>query len=78
MNIFHDKRIVFSDDQYLARSELAVCHWNENANRDFTSVWKPQSNPRAPRSQKGKKIMKPCTYLYRKKIWERHMKSVFA
>jgi hypothetical protein len=30
MNIFHDKRIAFGDAQYLARSEIAVCHWNEN------------------------------------------------
>ena len=77
MNIFHDKRIAFSDDQYLVRSHLAVCHWNENSDRGYTSIWKPKLNPRAPRSQKGKKILKPCTYLYRNKIWNRHIKSMF-
>ena len=78
MNVFHDKRIAFSDNQYLARSQLATCHWNENSDRNYTSVWKPKTNARAPRSQKGKKILKPASYLYRKKIWQRHMKSIFA
>jgi hypothetical protein len=39
MNIFHDKRIAFGSTQYLSRSHLAVCHWNENVGHDYTSVW---------------------------------------
>ena len=64
MNIWHDKRISFGDDQYLARSHIAVCHWNENCDREFTSVWQPKNDPRAPRRKKGKKRYKPCTYHY--------------
>jgi hypothetical protein len=30
INIFQDKRISFSDEQYKFRSNLAVLHWNEN------------------------------------------------
>ena len=53
MNIFQDKRISFSDMQYNI-SQLAVIHWNENVDREFTSIWKPRTS-KAPRRQKGKK-----------------------
>ncbi|OWF46804.1 hypothetical protein KP79_PYT22279 [Mizuhopecten yessoensis] len=38
MNIFYDKWISFSDKQYETRSELAVCHWNTNVDRKYTSI----------------------------------------
>ena len=38
MNIFHDKRIAFGNEQYNAKSNLAVCHWNENVDREYTSM----------------------------------------
>ncbi|VDH99404.1 Hypothetical predicted protein [Mytilus galloprovincialis] len=38
MNMFQDKRIVFSDANYNTRACLAVCHWNENVDRGFTSI----------------------------------------
>ena len=44
MNIFQDKRICFSDDQYLVRSNLAVLNWNDNVDRKYTSI----SHPRVP------------------------------
>ncbi|CAC5384549.1 unnamed protein product [Mytilus coruscus] len=50
-----DKRIAFSDKQYNARSNLAVCQWNENVDRDFTSISNPR-NPRTPRSVRLKDI----------------------
>jgi hypothetical protein len=75
INVYQDKRISFSNDQYKARSNLAVCHWNENVDREFTSIWKP--NHRMPRSVKGKKNYKRCTFLFRKSIWKRYVKSAF-
>jgi len=78
MNIFHDKRIAFSDAQYLSRSHLAVCHWNENVGRGHTSVWKPKHDPKAPRSQKGKKNYVKCTYKYREQMWNGHIHSLFG
>lgn len=75
VNVYQDKRISFSDEQYNARANLAVCHWNENVDREFTSVWKP--NYRMPRSLKGKKNYKKCTYQFRKNIWNRYIKSAF-
>ena len=56
INIYQDKRISFSDDVYKARSNLAVCHWNEILDRIYTSIWKP--NHRMPRRVKGKKNFK--------------------
>lgn len=76
MNIFQDKRISFGDDQYKMRSDLAVCHWNENVDREFTSVWNPPRRD-APRSKKGKKVYKALKYSYRDNIWERMVNSVY-
>ena len=39
MNIFQDKRISFNDMQYNMREQLAVIHWIENVDREFTLVW---------------------------------------
>ena len=61
MNIYQDKRIAFVDMQYNARSNLALLQWNENVDRDFTSIYH-QRNPRAPRSQRGKKNYKRKTF----------------
>ncbi|OWF41410.1 hypothetical protein KP79_PYT08432 [Mizuhopecten yessoensis] len=76
MNIFQDKRISFSDSQYLARSQLAVCHWNENVDRPFTSVWNPR-RAEAPRSRKGKKNYKAPIYHYRDSTWKRFINNIF-
>ncbi|CAC5421807.1 unnamed protein product [Mytilus coruscus] len=76
VNIFQDKRICFGDDQYKLRSNLAVCHWNENVDRGYTSVWKSR-NPNAPATQKGKKIYKKLTYNYRINIWNHYISSFF-
>lgn len=64
LNIFQDKRINFSDNIYSLRTDLAICHWNENVDRPFTSVWTAQDE------LKKKKNYKPRTYMYRNAIWE--------
>ena len=51
MNIVQDKRINFSNQQFNMRSQLAVLHWNENVDREYTSIWNPRDQ-RAPRRQK--------------------------
>ena len=76
MNIFQDKRISFSDMQYNMRAQLAVIHWNENVDREYTSVWKPRT-ARAPRRQKGKKNYKAPNYRYRQSIWDKYITSIF-
>jgi hypothetical protein len=76
MNIYQDKRIAFGDMQYNARSILAVLQWNENVDRDFTSI-SNQRNPRAPRSQRGKKNYKQKTFKFRENIWNNYVKSIF-
>ena len=59
INIFQDKRISFTDQQYNARSQLAVLHWNENLDRGFTSVYNPRDQ-RAPRRKIGKITTRHC------------------
>ena len=46
--IFMDKRIVFTDEEYECRENLGVLHWNENVDRDYTSIkyGKSTSSPR--------------------------------
>ena len=78
INIFQDKRISFGDTQYLVRAQLAVCHWNENVDRDYTSVWHPKADPRAPRRVKGKKVYKGCTYKYTRNIWDKLMDALYT
>ena len=39
LNIFLDKRIHFGSSTYKLRTNLAVFHWNENVDRQFTNVW---------------------------------------
>ena len=70
MKIFHDKRVAFGEEQYLSRSHLAACHRNENVDREYTSVWHPKYDAKAPRRCKGKTKLKRCTYNYRKKHGE--------
>ena len=77
MNVFQDKRISYGNPQYLARSQIAVCHWNENQGRPCTSRWHPKSNPRAPRCKNGKKNYVACTYKYRDSVWDRHIVKLF-
>ena len=76
MNIFQDKRINFSDQQYRMRSQLAVLHWNENVDREYTSIWNPKDQ-RAPRRRSGKKVYKAVKYQYRKNIWDTYVASIF-
>ncbi|KAH3864984.1 hypothetical protein DPMN_028017 [Dreissena polymorpha] len=75
MNIFQDKRIAFSDIQYNMKSQIAVLHWNENVDREFTSIWNPRTN-RAPRQTKEKNY-KAMRSKYRKNIWNLYMRSMF-
>jgi hypothetical protein len=52
--IFQDKRIAFGDQAYRAKAHLAVCHWSENVEREFTSVWNP-ARPNVLKTTKRKK-----------------------
>jgi len=76
MNVFQDKRISFHGEQYLMRSHLAVLHWNENVDKEFTSVWNPRRQ-NVPRSTKGKKNYKKLNYTYRTNIWNRIMDTLY-
>ena len=55
--IYHDKRIVFSDKEYERRTNMAILDWNENIDRECTSVAIVE-DPRHPRRQQGKRVLK--------------------
>lgn len=77
INIYQDKRIAFGDLQYNTRSHLAVMQWNENVDREYTSISNPR-NPRTPRSVRGKKNYKAKTFQFRDNIWSRYINSMFG
>ncbi|MES9884387.1 MAG: hypothetical protein ABW185_26365 [Sedimenticola sp.] len=62
--IYHDKRISFGTPEYLRRTNMAILDWNENVDREYTSIsmWE---DPRNPRRQSGKKNLKPKTYNFK-------------
>lgn len=64
LNIFLDKRIHFGDESYKMRTSLAICHWNENVDRQATSVYQATSG-------RTKRTLGPRTYAYRERIWRR-------
>ncbi|XP_055998867.1 uncharacterized protein LOC130047571 [Ostrea edulis] len=37
--MFHDKRTQLGDDSYNMRTGLAICHWNENVDRQSTGTY---------------------------------------
>ena len=66
--IFHDKRIVFGDAEYKRRTQMAILDWNENIDRQCTSVSYVE-DPRHPRRRTGKRVLKRKTQEYTRDIW---------
>jgi hypothetical protein len=60
------------------RSDLAVCHWNENVMRAYTSICTPTVDGTGKEGRKKKKKYVPCTYKYRKNIWVRYMDALYS
>ena len=77
LNVYEDKRISFGLEQYKMRSYLATCHWNENVGRAHASVSNVR-NPRAPRRNKGRKVLKRPTFTFRANIWKKYIKRVHS
>jgi hypothetical protein len=81
LNVFQDKRIAFGNDEYIKRSQLAVCHWNENVDRPYTSIWVPPESLIAPnlgpRNPKQKKILTKRTHTYCSTIWEAFINKLY-
>lgn len=77
MNMFHDKRIYYSDLEYALKSHIAVLHWNENTGRDYTSVWTSGGNTAGTRGSRQRKNYKDPTFKYRSNVWQRYMEHLF-
>ncbi len=66
LNIYHDKIVIFGNQQYEMRTNLTTLHWNENVDRNYTSIWNPGPG-------KPKKCYKPRTYDFKHTVWARFM-----
>ena len=76
MNMYHDKRIYYSDEEYLARSYISVLYWNENSGREFTSTWQPPVGAGSCRGSSMKRNYKPATYFFQRNVWQRYFSSL--
>lgn len=74
--IYHDKRISFGKQEYKRRSNMAILNWNENVDRDFSSVSLVE-DVRNPRRQTGKKVLKPKTCNFVKLLWNKIMDVIY-
>ena len=65
--IYHDKRITFGEKEYKRRTNLSIRDWNENVDRECTSVvlFEEVKNPRRRVEHKS---LKPKTYEFVNKI----------
>lgn len=75
--IYHDKRICFGKREYKRRSDMAILDWNENVDRDFSSVTLVE-DVRNPRRQTGKKVLKPKTNKFVKFLWIKIMDILYS
>ena len=74
--IYHDKRISFGKKEYKRRSNMAILNWNENIDRDFSSVSLVE-DVRNPRRQTGKKVLKPKTNNFVTLLWNKVMDVLY-
>ncbi|KAK3106301.1 hypothetical protein FSP39_017387 [Pinctada imbricata] len=75
--IYHDKRIVYSDKEYKRRTAMAILDWNENIDRDYTSITYTE-DARNPRRKTGKKHLKPKTGHYCANLLSRILDILYA
>ena len=72
-----DKRIKFGDKEYKRCTNLAVLDWNENVDRNFTSITYYE-DARRPRCRSGSKHLKPKTYTFFSTIWKEFLDSIYS
>ena len=65
--IYHDKQIVFGTAEYARRSYMSIIEWNENVDRECSSMSYRQSAS-ATRQVQGQKNLKPKTTVFFAKI----------
>ena len=68
LNMFQNKRISFTDENYKNRTLLTVLYWNENVNRAITSVWRSATG-------KKKNTYSAATYNFRDKLWHNYLQT---
>ena len=75
--IYHDKRITFGEKEYKRRTHLSIIDWNENVDRDYTSVVLYE-DVKNPRRRVGHKNLKPQSYNYYNVIWNKIMDKFYT
>lgn len=66
---YHDKRINFTDETYVFRTNIGILDWNENVNRPVTSVKQPADV--CSRKKTATKVLKKKTFNWWETIWAR-------
>ena len=74
--VYHDKRISFGNKEYKRRTNMAVLDWNQNVDRDYTSITSYE-DPQRPRKIQGHKNLTPKSFKYLDSLWERFMANYY-
>ncbi|KAK3086820.1 hypothetical protein FSP39_023965 [Pinctada imbricata] len=75
--LYQDKRIKFGDKEYKRRTNLATLDWNENVDREYTSI-SYYEDARRPRCRSGNKNLKPKTNHFCTSIWKLVLDSIYS
>ena len=73
---YHDKRIVFGENSYHLRVNLALLDWNENVDRPFTSI-KYIEDATNPRRQSGVPVRKAKTTDFKNKLFYSWIQNIY-
>ena len=65
IKIFHSKDVHFSNEECEMRNQLAILSWNENVDREYTSL------SQATEVTSSRKVLKPKTHNFRSELWHK-------
>ena len=75
--IYHDKRITFGEEEYKRRTNLSIIDWNENVDRECTSIVLFE-DVKNPRRRVGHRNLKPKTYTFYENVWDKTMEKFYS
>jgi hypothetical protein len=66
--VYTDKRVHLRNLMYTAKIHLAILDWNENVDRECTSL-RQYRRAKNPRSQAPTRVLKPKTFTFVNRVW---------
>ncbi len=76
VDMYRDKRIFFSSPTYEMRVQLSICYYNENKDREVTSIWERKRSSDGRVMDKRRHFVDP-SFDFASAIWLRFLCSDF-